>query len=600
MAGNITDVTDNNFQAEVLENDTPVLVDFWAPWCGPCRLVAPAMEEIAEARDDIRIVKLNMDDNQQTAVQYQVLAIPTMILFRNGQEAKRDPGRDAQEAHRGRARSPRSRPSRVAAPPGRFPAVSEPLAIHLCGELRVELAGERREAQLRGRQGRLAFAYLVLHRDRAGPPRRADRGAVGARGRPAARHRARAGALAPAPRGRAGRRSRAATRCGSSSPSRSGSTSRRSGTSSPRGGLDANAAQVAAELAEPGLLPDLDAPWLSGPARRPRGAADRGAGDWSPGGCARRRRTPAAERAARAAIAARAVPRVAARGADRGADRSAGTSPRRCAPTTRSACCCARSSGRRRARAGRAARAAARARRRSRPPRKPAGLLERDAELAADRRRAAAGCARARAACWRSRGRPGSARRACSASCASGPWTAGAEVLDARAGRARARVRLRRRAPALRGGRRRASRRPPRRAPCSARARRADGLFAVLERAVPVHGDARGARPLVLCIDDLQWSDTSSLRFVAYLARRVAALPVLVATTIRTGEPDSDELLLGEIGQDPATVAVQPRPLTEDGTAGHGLRPARRRPTRRSPPPARRSPPATRCCCASC
>ena len=89
MAGKITDVSDNSFQAEVLENDTPVLVDFWAPWCGPCRVVAPALEEIAEARDDLRIVKLNVDDNQQTAVQYQVLAIPTMILFRNGQEVHR-------------------------------------------------------------------------------------------------------------------------------------------------------------------------------------------------------------------------------------------------------------------------------------------------------------------------------------------------------------------------------------------------------------------------------------------------------------------------------------------------------------------------------
>ena len=92
MAGKITDVSDNSFQAEVLENDTPVLVDFWAPWCGPCRVVAPALEEIAEARDDLRIVKLNVDDNQQTAAQYQVLAIPTMILFRNGQEAKRIQG----------------------------------------------------------------------------------------------------------------------------------------------------------------------------------------------------------------------------------------------------------------------------------------------------------------------------------------------------------------------------------------------------------------------------------------------------------------------------------------------------------------------------
>ena len=95
-----------------------------------------------------------------------------------------------------------------------------------------------------------------------------------------------------------------------------------------------------------------------------------------------------------------------------------------------------------------------------------------------------------------------------------------------------------------------------------------DGLFAVLSALFGYTATLAARRPLVLCIDDLQWSDTSSLRFVAYLTRRIAGLPVLVATTIRTGEPDSDELLLGEIGQDPATVAVQPKPLTADGTLG--------------------------------
>ncbi|MDX6719431.1 MAG: thioredoxin 1 [Solirubrobacteraceae bacterium] len=85
----LTEVTDSNFQAEVIESETATLVDFWAPWCGPCRVVGPVLEEIASERDDLRIVKMNVDDNQQTAAQYQVLSIPTMILFKNGAEAKK-------------------------------------------------------------------------------------------------------------------------------------------------------------------------------------------------------------------------------------------------------------------------------------------------------------------------------------------------------------------------------------------------------------------------------------------------------------------------------------------------------------------------------
>jgi len=89
MAGTLSDVTDTNFQAEVIESETPVLVDFWAPWCGPCRVVAPVLEELAGERDDLRIVKLNVDENQQTASQFQVLSIPTLILFKGGQPIKK-------------------------------------------------------------------------------------------------------------------------------------------------------------------------------------------------------------------------------------------------------------------------------------------------------------------------------------------------------------------------------------------------------------------------------------------------------------------------------------------------------------------------------
>jgi thioredoxin 1 len=83
----LTEVTDNNFQAEVIESGEPVLVDFWAPWCGPCRVVSPVLEQIAEEKG-LKIVKLNVDENQETAAKFEVLSIPTMILFKGGAAVK--------------------------------------------------------------------------------------------------------------------------------------------------------------------------------------------------------------------------------------------------------------------------------------------------------------------------------------------------------------------------------------------------------------------------------------------------------------------------------------------------------------------------------
>lgn len=89
MTGSIIDVTEANFDVEVLESETPVIVDFWAPWCGPCRVVSPILEELNGERDDLRVVKVNVDENQAIAARYEILSIPTMILFKNGEVAKK-------------------------------------------------------------------------------------------------------------------------------------------------------------------------------------------------------------------------------------------------------------------------------------------------------------------------------------------------------------------------------------------------------------------------------------------------------------------------------------------------------------------------------
>ncbi len=90
---NAADVADATFQAEVLSSDKPVLVDFWAPWCGPCRAMAPAVDKlVADLGDRAKVVKLNTEDNPGTPSQYGVMAIPTFIVFKGGQEVGRHTG----------------------------------------------------------------------------------------------------------------------------------------------------------------------------------------------------------------------------------------------------------------------------------------------------------------------------------------------------------------------------------------------------------------------------------------------------------------------------------------------------------------------------
>lgn len=81
----VGEVTDATFESEVIRSDKPVIVDFWAPWCVPCRRISPILEEMSESRDDVRFVKLNVDDNPDTAMNYQISSIPTITRFEGGQ-----------------------------------------------------------------------------------------------------------------------------------------------------------------------------------------------------------------------------------------------------------------------------------------------------------------------------------------------------------------------------------------------------------------------------------------------------------------------------------------------------------------------------------
>lgn len=90
MAGNVVELTDTNFQSEVLSSSEPVLVDFWAPWCGPCRMIAPLVEELAtEYKGSVKVGKLNIDDSPQAAGEYGVNSIPTLMVFKGGEVVER-------------------------------------------------------------------------------------------------------------------------------------------------------------------------------------------------------------------------------------------------------------------------------------------------------------------------------------------------------------------------------------------------------------------------------------------------------------------------------------------------------------------------------
>ena len=90
MGANVREITDNNFAAEVLQSSEPVLVDFWAPWCGPCRQIAPMIDELATANvGSVTVAKVNIDENPNAAQQYGVNAIPTLLIFKGGEVVNR-------------------------------------------------------------------------------------------------------------------------------------------------------------------------------------------------------------------------------------------------------------------------------------------------------------------------------------------------------------------------------------------------------------------------------------------------------------------------------------------------------------------------------
>ena len=96
--GNVAGFTDDNFEADVLKSDKPVLVDFWATWCGPCRAVAPVIEELSKEYENVKFGKLDIDSSRATAMKYNVESIPTMIIYVNGEPVERTMGAQPKSA----------------------------------------------------------------------------------------------------------------------------------------------------------------------------------------------------------------------------------------------------------------------------------------------------------------------------------------------------------------------------------------------------------------------------------------------------------------------------------------------------------------------